>query len=90
MGKKHFCFFQTAEFGNRTPNSGVKGSGANKRAAGSPKDAYLRSVMLIYVHGHIKVYLKGNFAFLPMVPAVEQWLSAKIVKIRVKDRRGVN
>ena len=29
MGKKHFCFFQTAEPGNRTPNSGVKGSGAN-------------------------------------------------------------
>ena len=28
-GKKHFCFFQTAESGNRTPNSGVKGSGAN-------------------------------------------------------------
>ena len=27
MGKKHFCFFQTAETGNRTPNSGVKGSG---------------------------------------------------------------
>ena len=29
MGKKHFCFFQTAETGNRTPNPGVKGSGAN-------------------------------------------------------------
>ena len=29
MGKKHFCFFQTAETGNRTPNSGEKGSGAN-------------------------------------------------------------
>ena len=29
MGEKHFCFFQTAETGNRTPNSGVKGSGAN-------------------------------------------------------------
>ena len=29
MGKKHFCFFQTAEPGNQTPNSGVKGSGAN-------------------------------------------------------------
>ena len=29
MGKKHFCFFQTAETGNQTPNSGVKGSGAN-------------------------------------------------------------
>ena len=29
MGKKHFCFFQTAETGNRAPDSGVKGSGAN-------------------------------------------------------------
>ena len=29
MGKKHFCFFQTAETGNRTQNPGVKGSGAN-------------------------------------------------------------
>ena len=29
MGKKYFCFFETAETGNRTPNSGVKGSGAN-------------------------------------------------------------
>ena len=24
MGKKHFCFFQTAETGNRTPNPGWK------------------------------------------------------------------
>ena len=29
MGKKQFCFFETAETGNRTPDSGVKGSGAN-------------------------------------------------------------
>ena len=29
MGKKQFCFFQTAETENRTPDSGVKGSGAN-------------------------------------------------------------
>ena len=29
MGKKQFCFFQTAETGNRTPDSGVKDSGAN-------------------------------------------------------------
>ena len=28
-GRNIFCFFQTAESGNRTPNSGVKGSGAN-------------------------------------------------------------
>ena len=27
-GRNTFCFFQTAETGNRTPNSGVKGSGA--------------------------------------------------------------
>ena len=29
MGKTHFCFCQTAETGKRTPNSSVKGSGAN-------------------------------------------------------------
>ena len=28
-GRNIFCFFQTAETGNRTPNSGVKGSGAS-------------------------------------------------------------
>ena len=28
-GRNNFCFFQTAETGNRTPNSGVKGTGAN-------------------------------------------------------------
>ena len=28
-GEETFCFFQTAETGNRAPNSGVKGSGAN-------------------------------------------------------------
>ena len=28
-GRNIFCFFQTAETKNRTPNSGVKGSGAN-------------------------------------------------------------
>ena len=28
-GRNNFCFFQTAETGNRTPDSGVRGSGAN-------------------------------------------------------------
>ena len=28
-GRNIFCFFQTADTGNRTPDSGVKGSGAN-------------------------------------------------------------
>ena len=35
MGKKHLCFFQTAETGKQTPNSGVKGSGANHYPRGS-------------------------------------------------------
>ena len=36
-----FCFFQTAETGNRTPNSGVKGSGANHY----PRAPALRTTM---------------------------------------------
>ena len=38
MGKKHICFFQTAETGKRTSNSSVKGSGANHypRASARP------------------------------------------------------
>ena len=43
MGKKHFCFFQTAETGNRTPNPGVKGSGANHYPIGPrPEPASVR------------------------------------------------
>ena len=42
MGKKQFCFFQTAESGNRAPDSGVKGSGANHypRAPALPREAF--------------------------------------------------
>ena len=40
--------------------------------------------MLFNVHGHIKVYLKGNVVFFPMGPAVEKWLSAKVVNIMGK------
>ena len=39
MGKKHFCFFQTAETGKRTPNSSVKGSGANQYPRGPALDS---------------------------------------------------
>ena len=41
MGKKHFCFFQTAETGNRTPNSGVEGSGANHYPRASARHAQI-------------------------------------------------
>ena len=46
MGKKHFCFFQTAEIGGRTPNSSVKGSDSNNHlraphlASNSPASRY--------------------------------------------------
>ena len=36
-GRNIFCFFQTAETGNRTPNSGVKGSSANHYPRGVGK-----------------------------------------------------
>ena len=46
MGKKHFCFFETAETGNRTPNSGVKGSGANHYPRARP----LQNVIHTYTY----------------------------------------
>ena len=45
MGKKQFCFFQTAETGNRTPDSGVKGSGANHYPR-APAPVRINSVLL--------------------------------------------
>ena len=38
-GRNIFWFFQTAETGNRTPNSGVKGSGANHYPRAPPSVA---------------------------------------------------
>ena len=40
-GRNIFCFFQTAETGNRTPNSSVKGSGANHYPR-APAPAYTK------------------------------------------------
>ena len=47
MGKKHFCFLQTAENGKRAPNSSVKGSGANHypRAPALPLDTQWHDVV---------------------------------------------
>ena len=49
MGKKQFCFFQTAETGNRTPDSGVKGSGANHnpRAPALHVDVLFENINLV-------------------------------------------
>ena len=39
-GRNIFCFFQTAETGNRTPSSGVEGSGANHYPRAPATDVY--------------------------------------------------
>ena len=41
MGKKHFCFFQTAETGNQTPNSSVKAA-VLTTTLGPPSCAWLK------------------------------------------------
>ena len=46
MGKKQFCFFETAETGNRTPNSGVKGSGANHYPRAPARRACMKTRLL--------------------------------------------
>ena len=44
MGKKHFCFFQATETGNRTPNSGVKGSGANHYPRAPAPESHISNI----------------------------------------------
>ena len=44
-GRNIFCFFQTAETGNRAPNSGVKGSGANHYPRAPALDSLARVVL---------------------------------------------
>ena len=51
MGKKHFCFFQTAETGKRAPNSS---SGANYYTRGPAQELEeSRSSIIITNHHHI-------------------------------------
>ena len=53
MGKKHFCFFQTAETGNRTPQSGVKGSDANHYPRAHALNAVYRFFLIPGFHCHL-------------------------------------
>ena len=47
-GRNIFCFLQTAETGNRTPNSGVKGSGANRYPRATARELwYIHSVDIV-------------------------------------------
>ena len=65
MGKKQFCFFQTADTGNRTPDSGVKGSGANHYPR-APALLYRSDVLvkrLVYID-HCVIQMNLILAFL--------------------------
>ena len=70
MGKKQFCFFQTAETGNRTLDSGVKGSGANHY----PRAPALHSLNmnLSYFNTQLSTLLK----FLQMEGDKKIWLDS--------------
>ena len=73
MGKKHFCFFQTAETGNRTPYSGVEGSGANHYPrAPAPNDGNSwKSKKVIKVAFKTNIFFNSTIlvaSFLPVGP----------------------
>ena len=59
MGKKHFYFFQTAETGNRTPSSGVKGSGA-KHYPRAPALQKAQDIQLVLVWCEQGGFRKGH------------------------------
>ena len=48
-GRNNFCFFQTAETGNRTPDSGVKGSGANHYPRAPAQWDHVTEMLLILI-----------------------------------------
>ena len=75
-GRNIFCFFQTAKTGNRTPNSGVKGSGANHYPRTPAlyhlgiKSSFIFAVsyVLISSHGWVTKYKRLTLAIF-FVPA---------------------
>ena len=87
-GRNIFCFFQTAETGNRTPNSAVKGSGANhypraparrcNQCLSSPKwrftDLYrAQSLLLRTINPRPDVNPSGPLASLYLYP-LKRWI----------------
>ena len=74
-GKNNFCFFQTAETGSRTPNSGVKGSGANHH----PRAPVLWTVETMYQTEFIILFWNqadvGNTMWLVNTPSKHETLT---------------
>ena len=91
MGKKQFCFFQTAETGNRTPDSGVKGSGANHypgapaRLIMTPIDKNPINLILVYPQNRITcrmvLLLIYSVTFREVLRVVVKWLDNSGCKI---------
>ena len=52
-GRNIYCFFQTAETGNRTPNSGVEGSGANHYPRAPARQHMNYDLHTTWNHGHL-------------------------------------
>ena len=85
MGKKHFCFLQTAETGNRTPDSSVKGSSANHypRAPAQRRYTVLNFLnsALTWSHSHIEKGKTMLFLWKPYMgtavvePGTQAWLA---------------
>ena len=82
MGKKQFCFFQTAETGSRTPDSGVKGSGANHypRAPALPV-LQVRSLVWGYFDQHHAIEISRIKADIPP----QRGGPATVTVVRVTD-----
>ena len=59
MGKKHFCFFQTAATGNRAPNSGLQDSGANHYPR-APAHELLYIIFLYFILGNASAIPGSN------------------------------
>ena len=97
MEKKHFCFFQTAETGNRTTNSGVKGSGANhysrappgtQRGTRRPTPIYHREASLswsLYLFGYSSI--KTTLGRWYCGNSLKKWL---VVLLRPHVHRGLS
>ena len=62
-GEEIFCFFQTAETGNRTPNSKVKGSGASHYPRAPTLQAEAMQFFLILGQSHPKLRLSIFFYY---------------------------
>ena len=92
MGKKQFCFFQTAETGNRTPDSGVKGSGANHYPR-APAPAYgsnnLQQHILKQCATQLSPSLANLFTFSMRIGKVpSQWKASNVVPTHKKRNKS--